>query len=119
MELSSDSGGNNMKWIDWFCSLEGHEFLAVVPSHFIEEKESETLYLLNTVKLEKIINNRAQNASSNFYQAEKSPNDIFLSHDTINLQEKGESMFSKAKEMILGQGLEEVDLRDKEKIQIY
>ena len=37
-----------------------------------------------------------------------------LGHDTVNLQEEGESMFRKAKKMILGQGLEEEDLRDKE-----
>ena len=35
MESSDDF---DSKWISWFCSLDGHEFLVEVPEYFIREE---------------------------------------------------------------------------------
>lgn len=35
--LSDDMGATQMGWIQWFCSLEGHEFLAEIDEDFIRD----------------------------------------------------------------------------------
>lgn len=45
--LSDDIAGAQMGWIQWFCSLEGHEFLAEIDEEFI--KDSFNLYGLQAL----------------------------------------------------------------------
>ena len=46
--ISDDlTGGAVQGWINWFCSLEGHEFLVEVDEDFI--KDSFNLYGIHTV----------------------------------------------------------------------
>jgi hypothetical protein len=30
-------GGNHLGWINWFCALEGHEFLVDIDDEFIRD----------------------------------------------------------------------------------
>ena len=86
MNYSSSEGDDaaDSMWIQWFCNLEGHEFLVQIPEHYIREEDEEE----NLEKLEKIINKRAQEAQFG------KPID------------PKESAFAKAKQMILGPALE-------------
>ena len=36
--LSDELGGPQMGWIQWFCSLEGHEFLVEIDVDFIKDQ---------------------------------------------------------------------------------
>lgn len=44
--ISDEMGAATMGWIQWFCSLEGHEFLAEIDEEFI--RDSFNLYGLQS-----------------------------------------------------------------------